>query len=68
MGRRILLSNAPAEEWLAREARLEVQPLRRYLSTLVPPRRPTTSETEIDGVYLRLTAQPLPPKRKPRTW
>jgi len=65
---RILLSNAPAEEWLAREARLEVQPLRRYLSMLVPPRRPTTSETEIDGVYLRLTAQPLPPEEgKPRT-
>jgi DNA-binding response OmpR family regulator len=64
---RILLSNAPAEEWLAREARLEVQPLRRYLSSLTPPRRPTQTETEIDGAYLRLTAQALPPEEgKPR--
>jgi DNA-binding response OmpR family regulator len=64
---RILLSNAPAEEWLAREARLEVQPLRRYLSTLAPPRRPTQTETEIDGTYLQLTAQALPPEEgKPR--
>ena len=64
---RVLVSNATAEEWLAREARLEVQPLRRYLSTLTPPRRPTKSETEIDGVYLRLRAQALPPEEgKPR--
>jgi DNA-binding response OmpR family regulator len=65
---RILLSNAPAEAWLAREARFEVQPLRRYLSTLTPPRRATRSETEIDGVFLELTAQPLPSEEgKPRT-
>jgi len=57
---RMLMSNALAEKWLAEEAREASQPLRRYLSSVTPPSRPTTAEVVLAGLSLRLTAQALP--------
>lgn len=57
---RMLMSNALAEKWLAQEAREPTQPLRRYLSSVTPPSRPTTAEVVLAGLSLRLTAQALP--------
>lgn len=57
---RMLMSNALAEKWLAQEAREPTQPLRRYLSSVTPPNRPTTAEVVLAGLSLRLTAQALP--------
>lgn len=58
---RVLLTNPRGEAWLAEDARHDTQPLREYLSTLKPPRRPTLTELALPGLALQLTAQAMPP-------